>query len=462
MPRSPSRWAERTRAGSVARRIVPAAVGAALALAAASCSGRRVATSEGDVGAARGGAARGGAVRGAPTPTRPAQGTARVVRVLLSSTARTSVELSSDGDWRLYEGGGRSLLARGIAGRRWRIERVGARRLRAVRDDGEATPARDGPFLARTLDDRAAVLTWNGRRWRGDLLVVATDSGLLVVNQLGVEEYLRGVVPLEIGARPDAERAAAEAQAVAARSYVYVRATGDPRRQWDVVGTVIDQVYGGADAEKVVTDLAISATAGEVLTVRGRVVSAPFHAVCGGTTATPDEVWRGTSPEAHLRSVRDVDPRTGRAWCEPAPRYRWSRSFTAVALEASLARWVRSQGGAGAPGRVRTARVERTTASGRVGTLALETDGGRLELRGNDIRFALRAPGGEILSSTYFSVEPALGRDGRLAELTLRGTGYGHGVGMCQWGAIGRARAGQDYRRILQAYFPGASIERVE
>ena len=249
---------------------------------------------------------------------------------------------------------------------------------------------------------------------------------------------------------------------MAARSYVYVRATGDPRRSWDVVGTVIDQVYGGADAEQVVTDLAIRATAGEVLTVGGRVVSAPFHAVCGGTTAAPDEVWRGTTPEPHLRSVRDVDPRTGRAWCEFAPRSRWSRTFTAAALEASLARWVRAQGGGDAPGRVRAARIARTTGSGRVGTLALETDGGRLELRGNDIRFALRQAGGEILSSTYFSVEPTVGRDGRLAELTLRGTGYGHGVGMCQWGAIGRARAGQDYRRILQAYYPGATIQRVE
>ena len=77
-------------------------------------------------------------------------------------------------------------------------------------------------------------------------------------------------------------------------------------------------------------------------------------------------------------------------------------------------------------------------------------------------RFALRNPSGEILSSTYFSVEPTVGRDGRIAQLTLRGTGYGHGVGMCQWGAIGRARAGQDYRRILNAYYPGAVIQRVD
>ena len=444
MRRSPSRWAD-------ARRATRASLFACTFIASTlSCGGRRAVAAAGDVERP--------AVAEARTPV---QGTARVVRVLLSSTARRSIELSGDGAWRLYEGGGRALLARGIPGRSWRIESAGGRRLRAVREDGVATPASDGPILARPEDERV-LLSWNGHRWRGDLMVVASDSGLLVVNQLGVEDYLRGVVPLEIGNRTDAERAAAEAQAVASRSYVYVRATGEPRQRWDVVGTVIDQVYGGADAERTVTDLAIRSTAGEVLTAGGRVVSAPFHAVCGGSTAAPDEVWRGTTPEPHLRAVRDVNPRTGRPWCEPSPRFRWNRTFTEAALEASLARWVRAQGRAGTPGRVRSVRVSRLTGSGRVGTLALDTEGGPLELRGNDIRFALRGSSGEILSSTYFSVEPTIGRDGRVTELTLRGTGYGHGVGMCQWGAIGRARAGETYRHILQAYFPGATIKRVE
>ena len=81
---------------------------------------------------------------------------------------------------------------------------------------------------------------------------------------------------------------------------------------------------------------------------------------------------------------------------------------------------------------------------------------------GQDVRYVLRAPGGEILNSTYFSVETAIGRDGSLSRLTLRGMGYGHGVGMCQWGAIGRARAGQDFREILGTYYPGADVGPVE
>jgi stage II sporulation protein D len=83
-------------------------------------------------------------------------------------------------------------------------------------------------------------------------------------------------------------------------------------------------------------------------------------------------------------------------------------------------------------------------------------------LRGNDIRYVLRAPGGEILNSTAFKVQVATGRDGAVSQLVLRGTGYGHGVGMCQWGAIGRARAGQDFRTILRTYYPGTSVGAVE
>jgi stage II sporulation protein D len=91
----------------------------------------------------------------------------------------------------------------------------------------------------------------------------------------------------------------------------------------------------------------------------------------------------------------------------------------------------------------------------------VRTDGGPVVLRGGQIRSALRAGGGEILNSTYFTVETAaVCADGQLARLTLRGSGNGHGVGMCQWGAVGRARAGSDYREILAAYYPGTTLGR--
>ena len=112
----------------------------------------------------------------------------------------------------------------------------------------------------------------------------------------------------------------------------------------------------------------------------------------------------------------------------------------------------------GGPGRVRAVAVAARTPSGRVGRLTHDTDRGNFELRGNDVRYVLRSPGSEILNSTYFKVETESGRDGSLARLVVHGNGYGHGIGMCQWGAIGRARAGQSARSILATYYPGTSV----
>ena len=390
----------------------------------------------------------------------------RTVRVAVGTIAG-GARVSGTGEWRLYDGGGRSVLVRGVGGDVWTIE-VQGRQLRAVRADGVPTAFRDGPLVARPVE-RDALVSWNGKRYRGELALVATDSGVLAVNRLPVEDYLRGVVPLEIGPRTAAEHAAVEAQAVAARSYTYVRlgattpsvvASGRP---YDLVSTVDDQVYGGADAERPVTDAAVAATANQVITYAGRVVNAPYHSTCGGSTAEVGEVWYRQPPEPYLRRVSDRIPGTAdRYYCDASPRFSWTRSYDAASLNAVLDRYLRAYASVapGGVGATRFVALTGTTPSGRAAGLRIDTDRATYTLRGNDVRFVLRSSGGEILNSTYFSVEPSVGRDGHVSQLTIRGTGYGHGIGMCQWGAIGRARAGQDYRTILQTYYPGTTLGR--
>jgi stage II sporulation protein D len=136
----------------------------------------------------------------------------------------------------------------------------------------------------------------------------------------------------------------------------------------------------------------------------------------------------------------------------------------AQTLDAALARYLGQYAAvpSGRAGHAQSVAIDRRTGSGRVGILAIGTDRGNFILRGNDIRYVLRPPGGEILNSTYFSVETATASDGSVSRLTIRGTGYGHGVGMCQWGAIGRARAGQDFRTILRTYYPGTTVGPLE
>ena len=316
------------------------------------------------------------------------------------------------------------------------------------------TASRSGAAVA--TPDNGAILRWGGRRYRGSLLFIPTDTGLLVVNQLSLEQYLRAVVAGEIGKRTEAEHAAAEAQAVAARSYAWVKMGGNGARPFDVVATVLDQVYGGVEAESPVADAAVVATAGMVLTYGGRVVNAPYHSACGGTTAEPPDVWKsGTEP--YLRRVSDRMPGSQRSWCDIAPRYRWTTTFTGDEVERLVTRYLAN----GNSVRVRGATVNGLTPGGRAAGLSFETSRGRLEARGNELRFVLRK-GGELLNSTWVELEAHQGDDGMLDGLTVRGRGYGHGVGMCQWGAIGRARAGQDLRAILSAYYPGTQLRRAE
>ena len=111
-------------------------------------------------------------------------------------------------------------------------------------------------------------------------------------------------------------------------------------------------------------------------------------------------------------------------------------------------------------GKITDIREQGRTPSGRVAALAVQTETGTYTLRGNDIRFVLRNPSGAILSSTNFTFTESV-NGGEVSNLIVSGHGYGHGIGMCQWGAIGRARAGQNYRTILETYYPGTTIGRI-
>ena len=380
------------------------------------------------------------------------QRTETLIRVLLSARAPTA-RVSSPSGFSLLTSGG-ALMARGAPGAGWRIEREGSR-VRAVRPDGVPTVWAERSIRAQAVG--SALLSLNGSPYRGELTFAASDSGLAEVNTLPVEEYLLGVVPLEIGERPAADSAAVQAQAVTARSYAYIHLS--PGRSFDVTSGVLDQLYGGVAAESAVGSQAVESTRWLVVTYGGRVVNAPYHSACGGSTAAASEIWR-TNDEPYLRAVTDRIPGTDRFYCDGAPRFSWTRTFDAQTLNAAIAAYLASYASVpgNRPGSVRDVTVGSHTPSGRVGTLTITTDRGNYVLRGNDIRFVLRKPGGEILESTYFSVATAPAPDGSLARLTLHGMGYGHGVGMCQWGAIGRARAGQDFRTILQAYYPGTTI----
>ena len=378
----------------------------------------------------------------------------RPVRVLLGSVAR-EVPIGQTARWKLVDEK-RRVIASSETSDRWSVMRDG-NRLRAVHADAPASPWITGPL---SLELESGEVMWQQKSYRGVLSYVATDTALVIVNRVDVEEYLRGVVPLEIGARQTSDHAAVEAQAVAARSFTYTRMVSGVSRPFDLRATESDQVYGGVSAETFWGDLAVAATAGWVLSYRGTVVTAPYHSACGGSTALPSETWRG-GQDGYLRSVSDTSPRTGRPWCDLAPRAQWERRVAIADLSNSLERNARTYTTVppGAAGSIRDVRVDGRTTGGRARALTFVTGAGDVTLRANDIRYVLRTTG-EILPSTAITVAPERGTDGRLTAVVVRGRGNGHGVGLCQWGAIARARAGDDFRAILKAYYPGADITR--
>jgi stage II sporulation protein D len=383
----------------------------------------------------------------------------RIAWIVLAARQST-VPIAATGEFQVLEEGGRRVLARGTVTDAWRIERNG-RTLRVTGARGDATPWRAGPFVVRAGSLRHVVRLGDAR-YRGDLLITATDSGLLVVNRLPVEDYLRGVVPLELGTRAAIDASALQAQAIAARSYTYARVPADvrpPATGYHMTATVRHQVYGGVDAEHPVVDAAISATSGLVLRHGGRVVDAPYSASCGGRTARPGEAWSSGQAQEYLQSVSDIDPSTGRPFCDISPRQAWQATLEEPLLRQAVMRHLGARGARGSTApEVHGMAVGRRSPSGRAATLILRTDRGTVTLEGPQIRDVLRDASGAILRSTYFEVDREMRSGGRLSGVVLRGLGHGHGVGLCQWGAIGRARAGHDVRAILRHYYPGTVV----
>jgi stage II sporulation protein D len=270
------------------------------------------------------------------------------------------------------------------------------------------------------------------------------------------------VVPKELGS-PGIEAWEAQlAQAVAARTYALKRLGSRAELGFDVYGSVLDQAYQGlpgpADSLAV---RAVQATRGEVLLYNGYLIDAFYHSTCGGHTARVEETF-DFPPAPYLTAVSDARPERDGYWCQGSRYFRWSASWTRAELDAMIRRNLPAvvpippEG----PGSLVDIALESSTPEGRALSVAVTTTTGRFVVAENAIRTLFADSTGRILYSTQFLFRPEHAGT-RLTALTLVGGGWGHGIGMCQVGAMGRARAGWDYRRILAAYYPGTDVREL-
>ncbi|MBI4776646.1 MAG: SpoIID/LytB domain-containing protein [Deltaproteobacteria bacterium] len=274
------------------------------------------------------------------------------------------------------------------------------------------------------------------REFRGDLLMYKNSGNgtLAVVNVLPLEQYLYGVLPKEIPAGWPEE--ALKAQAVAARSYALFMIRKRENQPYDVVATVMSQVYGGATAERLETNQAVDATRGQILVYGGNPIMAYFHSNSGGQTTSAGAVWSADVP--YLNGVTDPFSRR-------APNNSWKDRLTLDMVQKKL-----SKGGYDV-GAISSLEVAAWDASGRAKEIRIHHSRGITVLSGNQFRLKV---GAEKVRSTLFRLSR------NASELVFEGKGFGHGVGMSQWGAYQMALEGHTYDSILRHYYGTADLSR--
>jgi stage II sporulation protein D len=346
-------------------------------------------------------------------------------------------------------------VARISPGEAWRVV-IAGQALQLISPTGRSTAPADAVSIVP--EDQNDAVRAGRRDYRGTLDILRDRTGLSVINRIGLEAYLGGVVGGEMGRRDTSEMEALRAQAVVSRTYA-LRNMGRWRAEgFDFQATVADQVYGGVQGENPLAMQAVRETRGQVITAGGAPIDAFFFSTCGGHTADGTEAFRGAE-RPYLRSIADVDA-SGVAYCSISPRYHWRDEWSGDALRSVLNRTLHETGlVSGELGRIRNVAADGRTASGRVARLAISTSTGTISVDGPRIRRVLATTNGEILRSNVFELTVST-QGGSVSRLVADGMGAGHGVGMCQWGAVGRARAGQRYADILAAYFQGTQLQR--
>ncbi|HNA79896.1 MAG TPA: SpoIID/LytB domain-containing protein [Turneriella sp.] len=268
----------------------------------------------------------------------------------------------------------------------------------------------------------------NSRRYSGALEAKRVGGEWLYVNHVPIDEYLTSVVSHEMS--PTWHREALKAQAVVARTYLLTKMKERADKPYDVDTTTNYQVYGGIKKNDGNARAAVAETHNEVLLHDGRLAQTFFHSSCGGTLASAQEVWGKALPYLGVQNS---------PYCSTAPVYKWQIKIPFSEIGRRLA--LRG---------VKNVSVAERSASKRVRTLKIATASGIKSVRADKFRVAL---GAIKVKSTFFGV--ARKGDG----IILTGRGFGHGVGMCQWGAkIQADERGMGYRRILDHYFPGTSL----
>lgn len=278
-------------------------------------------------------------------------------------------------------------------------------------------------------------ITVGKRKYHHSLDILKDEKGQLkAVSELSMEEYLKGVLPVE--ASPAWGMEFLKAHAIVSRTYALFNLLEKEGKAYAVAADVSSQVYGGLGTHHPRTDAAVDETSRQILTYKGKIFPAYFHSTCGGATARADKVW---TIEKHP-SLMGVECE----FCRGSKHYRWDAVFTLKQIEARL-----KKNGFNAVG-VSGVSAEAKDESGRVTHFLIQTARGEKKISSNGFRM--------FISPSHFK-STLLTSIKKVPEgYKFQGKGWGHGVGFCQYGAKKLAELGYNHRQILAFYYPHSSI----
>lgn len=275
----------------------------------------------------------------------------------------------------------------------------------------------------------------NNRGYRGKVELHNVLGKIYIINILNIEEYLYSVVPSEMPSSWNIE--ALKAQSVASRTYSYYHLLKNKSKNiYDLDATVNFQVYKGIASETPSSIEAVSSTSGIIMMYNYEPIIAYFHSTSGGKTSDDKDVWPGEDLP-YLESVECT-------YSENSPHYEWSAEITINEIRDALAKKYKRIGS--------IQKISFKKHNDRVVEVNVNHSYGTIKLTGNGFRL-LFLP--QRLKSTYFTAKKEKN------TLLISGRGWGHGVGMCQWGAKGRSEKGMKYEDILSYYYKDIKFKKI-
>ncbi|MBI2419408.1 MAG: SpoIID/LytB domain-containing protein [Ignavibacteriales bacterium] len=303
-------------------------------------------------------------------------------------------------------------------------------------------------FILQPVDSNGSI-EYNNRTYPGKLRFKRINNEIFVINNVALEPYVQGVVVPELGKVDSNTTAAIEAMAVCARTYA-ANKLAEFSPNYDIEASTQDQVYHGK-SKNLMYNKYVENTKGQILTFQSELAKVFYHACCGGLTEDAQNVFK-VEALPYLCSVKDGEP----AYCSDSPVFQWKEEYTEpefleLLIQAGFLK-VRNHES------ISKIEISETFPSGRTKTLSiLMSDGSSILIPSELIRPVIRRKSNKGILRTNF-IDISIADDASEKRIIIKGRGNGHGVGMCQWGAMGMAKKGVSYMDILAHYYPGTNI----